>query len=54
VKSDLNLIELLIIIINLEKLNELLEKTDSLSRREFSLMEYLKNSDIKDFKYLKD
>jgi four helix bundle protein len=34
-----------------EKFNELLERTDSLSRKTFKLMEYLKNSDIKGIKY---
>ena len=34
-----------------EKLNELLELTDSLSRKTFNLMQHLKNSDIKGLKY---
>ena len=37
--------------INEEKLNELLERTDSLSRKTYNLMEHLKNSDIKGLKY---
>jgi four helix bundle protein len=35
-----------------EKLNELLERTDSLSRKTFNLMQHLKNSDIKGIKYI--
>ena len=35
-----------------EKLNELLERTDSLSRKTFNLMQHLKNSDIKGLKYM--
>ncbi len=34
-----------------EKFNELLERTDSLSRKIFNLMQHLKNSDIKGLKY---
>jgi len=34
-----------------EKFNELLERTDSLSRKTYKLMEYLKNSNIKGIKY---
>ena len=34
------------------KLNELLERTDSLSRKAYNLMQHLKNSDIKGLKYL--
>jgi four helix bundle protein len=34
------------------KLNELLERTDSLSRKTYNLMQHLKNSDIKGLKYL--
>jgi four helix bundle protein len=34
-----------------EKLNELLERTDSLSRKTFNLMQHLKTSDIKGIKY---
>ena len=34
-----------------EKLNELLEHTDSLSRKTFNLMKHLKHSDIQGFKY---
>ena len=34
-----------------ETLNELLERTDSLSRKTFNLMQHLKNSDIKGLKY---
>ena len=34
-----------------EKFNELLERTDSLSRKTYKLMEYLKNSDIRGIKY---
>jgi four helix bundle protein len=33
------------------KLNELLERTDSLSRKTYNLMQHLKNSDIKGLKY---
>jgi len=35
-----------------EKFNELLERTDSLSRKTFNLMLHLKNSDIKGLKYM--
>jgi four helix bundle protein len=35
-----------------EKLDELLERTDSLSRKTYNLMQHLKNSDIKGLKYL--
>ena len=35
-----------------EKLNELLERTDSLSRKTYNLMQHLKNSDIKGLKYI--
>ena len=35
-----------------EKLNEMLARTDSLSRKTFNLMQYLKNSDFKGLKYL--
>jgi four helix bundle protein len=35
-----------------EKLNELLERTDSLSRKTYNLMQHLKNSDIKGLKYM--
>ena len=35
-----------------EKLKELLERTDSLSRKTYNLMQHLKNSDIKGLKYL--
>ena len=35
-----------------EKFNELLERTDSLSRKTFNLMQHLKNSDIKGLKYM--
>jgi four helix bundle protein len=34
-----------------EKFNELLERTDSLSRKTYNLMQHLKNSDIKGLKY---
>ncbi len=34
-----------------ETLDEFLERTDSLSRKTFSLMEYLRKSDIKGIKY---
>ena len=34
-----------------EKFNELLERTDSISRKTYKLMEYLKNSDIRGIKY---
>jgi four helix bundle protein len=34
-----------------EKLNELLERTDSLSRKSYNLMQHLKESDIKGLKY---
>jgi len=34
-----------------EKLNEILERTDSLSRKTYNLMQHLKNSDIKGLKY---
>jgi len=34
-----------------EKFNELIECTDSLSRKTFNLMQHLKNSDIKGLKY---
>jgi four helix bundle protein len=34
-----------------EKFNELLERTDSLSRKTYNLMLHLKNSDIKGLKY---
>jgi hypothetical protein len=34
-----------------EKFNELLERTDSLSRKTYNLMKHLKNSDIKGLKY---
>jgi len=34
-----------------EKLNELLERTDILSRKTFNLMKHLKRSDIQGFKY---
>ena len=37
--------------INQEKLNELLERTDSLSRKTYNLMQHLKTSDIKGLKY---
>jgi four helix bundle protein len=37
--------------INKEKFNELLERTDSLSRKTYNLMHHLKNSDIKGLKY---
>ncbi|MEA1887524.1 MAG: four helix bundle protein [Bacteroidota bacterium] len=37
--------------INKEILNELLKRTDSLSRKTYNLMQYLKNSDIKGLKY---
>jgi four helix bundle protein len=33
------------------KLNELLERTDSLSRKAYNLMQHLKSSDIKGLKY---
>lgn len=36
-----------------ENLNELLERTDSLSRKTYNLMEYLKTSEIKGLKYAK-
>jgi four helix bundle protein len=35
-----------------EKLNDLLERTDSLSRKTYNLMQHLKNSDIKGLKYM--
>lgn len=35
-----------------EKFNELLERTDSISRKTFNLMQHLKKSDIKGLKYL--
>ena len=35
-----------------EKFNELLERTDSLSRKIYNLMQHLKNSDIKGLKYI--
>ena len=35
-----------------EKLNELLERIDSLSRKTYNLMQHLKKSDIKGLKYL--
>jgi len=35
-----------------EKFNELLERTDSLSRKTYNLMQHLKNSDIKGLKYM--
>ena len=35
-----------------EKLDELLERTDNLSRKTYNLMKHLKNSDIKGLKYL--
>jgi four helix bundle protein len=35
-----------------EKFNELLERTDSLSRKTYNLMKHVKNSDIKGLKYL--
>ena len=38
--------------INEEKFNELLESTDSLSRKTYNLMHHLKNSDIKGLKYM--
>jgi four helix bundle protein len=34
-----------------EKLTELLERTDSLSRKTYNLMQHLKNSDVKGLKY---
>ena len=34
-----------------EKLNEMLERTDSLSRKTYNLMQHLKSSDIKGVKY---
>jgi len=34
-----------------ERLNELLERTDSLCRKTFNLMKHLKHSDIQGFKY---
>jgi four helix bundle protein len=34
-----------------EKLNELLERTDSLSRKSYNLMQHLKESDFKGLKY---
>ena len=34
------------------QLNDLLERTDSLSRKTYNLMEHLKNSDIKGLKYM--
>jgi four helix bundle protein len=37
--------------INQETLNELLHKTDSLSRKTYNLMQHLKTSDIKGTKY---
>jgi len=37
--------------INDDILNELLERTDSLSRKTFNLMEFLRKSDIKGLKY---
>ena len=37
--------------INQEELNELLERTDSLSRKTYNLMLHLKKSDIKGLKY---
>ena len=36
-----------------ENLNELLERIDSLSRKTYNLMEYLKTSEIKGLKYAK-
>jgi four helix bundle protein len=38
--------------INEDKFNELLERTDILSRKTFNLMQHLKNSDIKGLKYM--
>jgi four helix bundle protein len=35
-----------------DKFNELLERTDSLSRKTFNLMKYLKDSEFKGLKYL--
>jgi four helix bundle protein len=35
-----------------EKFNELLERTDSLSRKTYNLMQHLKSSDIKGLKYI--
>jgi four helix bundle protein len=35
-----------------EKLSELLERTDSLSRKTYNLMQHLKNSDFKGLKYM--
>lgn len=35
-----------------EKYNELLERTDSLSRKTYNLMKHIKNSDIKGLKYM--
>ena len=35
-----------------EKYNELLERTDSLSRKTYNLMQHLKNSDLKGLKYM--
>jgi len=35
-----------------EKFNDLLERTDSLSRKTYNLMQHLKNSDIKGLKYM--
>jgi four helix bundle protein len=35
-----------------EKLKELLERTDSLSRKTYNLMQHLKNSEIKGLKYI--
>jgi four helix bundle protein len=35
-----------------DKLNELLKRTDSLSRKTYNLMQHLKNSDIKGIKYM--
>jgi four helix bundle protein len=37
--------------INEEMFNNLLERTDSLSRKTYNLMQHLKNSDIKGLKY---
>jgi sugar-specific transcriptional regulator TrmB len=37
--------------INEEKLNELLERTDALSRKTFNLMQHLKTTNIKGIKY---
>jgi four helix bundle protein len=37
--------------VNESKFNELLERTDSLGRKTFNLIQHLKNSDIKGIKY---